>query len=505
MKKIQIMLMCLCFFIAFSGCSQGEESGGTFTLCLQENPANLDPQMAEDTASLTVIRNIYQTLMEFDESGMVVCSGAKSYDISGDGLTYTFTLRDDLHWSDASLETDVPLTAHDYVYAMRRIYSPETHSPHTELFSDIKNSASCLKGAPLEELGIYAPDDHTVVIELSAADCDFLKLMAHPASSPCNRELFESTEGRYGLSVKDTFSCGAFRLSEWNYDPYWTENFITLTKIRSNSSEDFFTYPDEINIRIGDDKAQPCAYMTNTCPEETGKKNVDSCECSLSVLLVSPDSVFYTDAAKREALFGAADEDFTELLEEGSARAYSFIPSYYTVMNKPYGELYPKGDKIPRSSRFEADEGFPTLLVCDDYPCEKIPYAISDALEETGYYCAVTFESRSSYQKSFEEGKYDLCIYTVSSQQNDTLSVLSALADVCPLFDKRRLSDPRVRKGNILDKAAFTKSMEELLLTESYALPLTFDSTWTVTDKDVEGAVFDPLDGTIYCKYLRNK
>ena len=129
--------------------------------------------------------------MDIDGSGMIVNGTAQSYTVSSDGLTYTFKLREGLCWQGLSSSETVSLTAYDYEYAFRRIYDPQTHSPHTERFSDIKNSMAVYGGAmSSSQLGVKAVDELTLEITLEYPDCEFLKLMAHPAASPCNEQLF---------------------------------------------------------------------------------------------------------------------------------------------------------------------------------------------------------------------------------------------------------------------------------------------------------------------------
>ncbi|MBR4224485.1 MAG: hypothetical protein IKR73_06715, partial [Oscillospiraceae bacterium] len=218
------------------GCASSKDKiGGEFTGMLTADPANLDPQMATDVPSYNVIRNIYATLVAIDDQGMIRCDAAEDYHISEDGTEYIFYLRDGIVWTGMD-HSSVPLTAEDFVFAYERLYDPVTGSPHAHMFDEITK--------------IYAVDGKTLVIDISAPNCDFLKKLAHPAFSPCNKELFLSTSGRYGMSAEDTYSCGAFYVSEWNYDPYWVGNHITLTKIRTNSFEGYVTCPDEVDLLI---------------------------------------------------------------------------------------------------------------------------------------------------------------------------------------------------------------------------------------------------------------
>ncbi len=342
MNKIFALLSAsLLVLFLFCGCMEDDDgSGGEFFVTISDNPQNLDPQLACDKQSIYIIRNIYGTLMDIDANGMIVNGTAKSYTVSPDGLKYTFKLRDGLCWYGLSATDTIPLTAYDYEYAFRRIYDPDTHSPHTECFSRIKNSMSVYNGSmKADELGVKATDKSTLEIILETPDCEFLKLLAHFASSPCNEELFLSTKGRYGLSADSTYACGAFYINDWNYDPYWHDNHITLEKINSNSVDGYRTLPDIVNIEITSDRASyesknnllTDAYVADDILlyDSSVKKNYSYTEyiSSTVCLFISPNSPISYNENVRKALFSSIDtEKAAEVLGENSLPATGIIP-----------------------------------------------------------------------------------------------------------------------------------------------------------------------------------
>ncbi|MGN0574814.1 MAG: ABC transporter substrate-binding protein, partial [Ruminococcus sp.] len=130
------LLLTSALFSCGSSDSKGDGSGHMYNAALLNNPQSLDPQFACDESSETVISNLYSRLMKLDPSGNPVCSNAESYEISPDGLTYTFKLRSDNYWffdyndDDKIDEAECfPVTAQDYVFAFRRILDPKMCSP----------------------------------------------------------------------------------------------------------------------------------------------------------------------------------------------------------------------------------------------------------------------------------------------------------------------------------------------------------------------------------------
>lgn len=220
MKKIMAAFLCCLFvMLSLSGCG----SPISFTWLVDQVPDNLDPQLTFRGPELTAVYNLYSGLVRLDEDGVPQPECAESWDISADGLTYTFHLKEGLHYEKLKHhEKEYPLTAKDFVFGMQRVFRPETVSPYTGNFSAIKNSRAVLSGAvPPSQLGVSAPDDRTVVFQLEKKDSKFLEKLSLPGAMPCNEEFFNYTRGAYGLHARGSASAnvlanGPFRLYNWN-------------------------------------------------------------------------------------------------------------------------------------------------------------------------------------------------------------------------------------------------------------------------------------------------
>ncbi len=529
-KVINIIIAASICMTLLSSCKDDNDGmDGSFNAVISSNPQNLDPQLANDKESYFVIRNIYATLMDIDSDGRIANGAAESYTVSDDGLKYTFKLRDGIMWYGLSSDEEVSLTAYDYEYAFRRIYSPDTHSPHTERFSAIKNSLAVYEGAvPDNKLGVYAIDKSTLVIELEYPNCDFLKLLTHPAASPCNEELFLSTQGRYGLSAADTYSCGAFYIADWNYDPYWTDNHISLEKISSNSLDGYTTAPRSVNIEITSDRSSYEAennilidgYVIDDI-EYYNEKLGSEYQCSeyiyaASLLFISPQSPVYGDESARKALFSAVSaENTADCIDENSEQAYGIIPHGITVMNKSFRELYPD---IPSSVLAEnpkklwgeftsqhedVDFNSYIMLVCDAFQSDTIPHSlIADFEENLDLYCSAVFENKSEFEQKISAGEYDLCINTIYSDYNLSEEYISSFNDYIPdnSILKELISDVRKSK-DISTKKDAVKKAEQYIVENAYALPLTYEKKYFVCRNDVNNLWYDPYTDVIFYKY----
>ena len=510
----------------------GEDNGadGEFYAVISDNPQNLDPQMAVDRQSMFVIRNTYALLMDTDGDGRLINGAAKSYSVSEDGLIYTFELRDGLCWFGMDGKNGVPLTAYDYEYAFRRIFDADTHSPYTELFSCIKNGRAVYGGAKdRSELGVRAEDEHTLVIELEYPDCDFLKLMSHTAAAPCNEEIFLSTRGRYGLSAADTYSCGAFYISDWNYDPYWTDNHITLERINCNSSEGYMTFPQLVNIIITDERANTeksknfrtdayvgesyLAYDKNTARDYDIKEYV----CGTACLFLNSDIEPFSDIEVRKALFSAVDRaGMAAELSDDSVIAWNIIPEAITVANKSFRELFPQSERSVKGSAAvwkkmvsehpETDFNSSILLASDALKSQSIPYAVvSDLEERLELYCSPVFKNEADFRKSLQSGEETFYIDTIYGDMNLAEDFLENVYEACG-FEDTELEDDIVRMQRCADlneKKDIIKKAEDSIIDNAYALPLSYEKKYFLCLTDSRDIYFDPYTGTMFFKYAK--
>ena len=222
----------------------GAAAGGkSIGVMLYTNVMSLDTDLATDGDSFEVIADCIDGLMQMDADGAAVPALAESTDISEDGCTWTFHLRD-TKWSNGT-----PVTANDFVFAWRRIV--QNQGEYAYMMSDIgqiKNAPALAEAilagedADVSTLGVTAVDDKTLEVQLEVPVPYFDSLMYFPTFYPINEEFYTSLDdGTYGTSPETFLSNGAFILSEYtpgtanltvtkNPD-YWDAERVTLDSI----------------------------------------------------------------------------------------------------------------------------------------------------------------------------------------------------------------------------------------------------------------------------------
>ena len=222
-----------------SAAAEGEASAAPddyLGVMLSTNVMSLDTDLATDGESFEVIADCIDGLMQMDADGAAIPALAESYDLSEDGKTYTFHLRD-AQWSNGD-----PVTANDFVFAWRRIC--QNAGEYAYLFDSsvgcVKNADSIIyEGADPETLGVSAPDDKTFVVELEVPVSFFPSLMYFPTFYPINEAFYNSLdEGTYGTSPDTFLSNGAFVLEDYTpgtaslslkkNDSYWDAERVKL-------------------------------------------------------------------------------------------------------------------------------------------------------------------------------------------------------------------------------------------------------------------------------------
>lgn len=531
MKKTTLAVFLSAVMLLSSCGSEDDGSGGEFYAVISSNPENLDPQLADDKASFYVIRNIYATLVDLDNDGNVVCGSAESYSVSEDGLEYTFHLREGMVWKGMGSDKAVPLTAYDYEYAFRRIYSADTMSPHVKLFSAIKNSMKLYNGVSSADFGVKAEDDYTLTINLEAPDCDFLKLLSHPAASPCNEELFLSTQGRYGLSTVDTYGCSAFYLTDWNYDPYWHENHITLEPIRSNSFDDYRTFPEKINIGITSDKDEyesteginiDC-YIINSESEYSKdvqkKYDIRTISDAVSFIFFSPSTPIFSDERARKAIYLAAERAMiSDNLSADAVDASLYVPDAYTISGTNFRSLFPDEAKVKRKDgcrelweAFKEDNPFLelnsyNLLVSDSYSSEALPYALISCFEnDLEFYCMPYFADEREFRRKVADGDYEICIDTVYGSINKIDAFFEAMNERMGQNDRVLNGKLRslARSADIREKSQNACDIEKYLSEQYYAVPLSYEKKYCLTLSEDKDIWYDPFLDVVYFKYAK--
>ena len=226
--RLVLVLISLFLTITINPIAQSEEK--VFRIAANAGLDNLDPRVLLSLQHAVIQSAIFEPLVRIRD-GNVFPGLAESWEISDDGITYTFHLRD-AKWSDGK-----PITAGDFVHAFVRMFEI---CPASQNVDDIKNGAKLRAGeVSPDELGAKAIDDKTLVISLENPAPYFMGVMDY-YSYPGREDLVEKYGDGYGATAESLTSCGPFTLTEWKQEDklvmvknpdYWNKDEIKLDKI----------------------------------------------------------------------------------------------------------------------------------------------------------------------------------------------------------------------------------------------------------------------------------
>jgi oligopeptide transport system substrate-binding protein len=236
-----------------TGCGVFQQGGGgeqgaggsTFNLNLGGEIPDLDSATTSDSISIDVLTNLMEGLYRLDPNQEPVPAAAEGVETSNGDLTYTFTLRDGLQWSNGD-----PVTSHDYKYAWLRALKPETASTYAYILYFVKGAEEYnLKKGSAEDVAIETPDDKTVRATLTAKSPFFLQLTSFVTYFPQQQEFVEKLGDKYALDQDSLLYNGPFIMTQGEEgggstavfkknDKYWDKENVALKTINGRIVKD---------------------------------------------------------------------------------------------------------------------------------------------------------------------------------------------------------------------------------------------------------------------------
>lgn len=318
--------------------------GGILKVGLQADPTALDPQTQSLTAIWRVVEHIYQGLTGIRPDLSIEPLLAESWEISEDGRTYTFTLREGITFHDGS-----PLTAGDVKFTYERLVDPATASP----------SAADL--ATMES--VEAPDDQTVVVTLTQPDASFLATIAGVTVGIMSEAFVTANNGDVSQTAMGT---GPFMFNE-----YVPNTRIVLDK-NPNYWEEGLPYVDGLEMIIApDDTSRTSAVVTGTVDliEYAPLRDVEILEQDASLKLAGDANTnirfIGINMAKepfdilevRQAIAAVIDREAVlgpAVFGHGTPTTVLFPPGYWATLDAEV-----PGPDPERAKQLLADAGYP--------------------------------------------------------------------------------------------------------------------------------------------------
>lgn len=529
---------------AESAATTAEATG--FTVQVGPNPETLDPALNSAVDGSNMILTCFETLLIVDEDNAVKGGQAESWEVSEDGLTWTFTMRDGLKWSDGS-----DLTAKDYEYTFKRIANPETAAPYGETVTGMIAGYQDAIGNPDAEgntttepnpdaLQVVASEDgKTLTITLAYPCSYFDKIAAFATMSPVQQATVEAN-GDAWCTDPSTFVCnGPYMITEWvpserivmsknpNYVGGWDADRIVSDTITflllEDSSASYAAYNSGEAQLIKDVPTEEIRSLTKA--EDGGDFYVDPI-MGTYYLSMNTQVEPFTDVNVRKALSLAIDREYVaSVIMQGTySPAYNFIGPGITdadgsmfMDNASEGDGYISADyeanleeakALLAEAGYPNGEGFPTIT----YSTNDAGYhkAVAEYLQQAYAELGITLEidvvEWSSFTPMRRAGEYQMARNGWVFDYNDPSNQLDLLystngnndgkfnnAGYDAAMDASKTADVEVHYASLHEA-------EDILFEEMGLIPVAYYNDFWLQSNELQGTWHSPY-GYWYLQY----
>lgn len=532
MKRIlALSLAAVLGLSALTGCSTGDSGSGDGGVPqkvvhnLGADPASIDPALNEAVDGSNVLHNTFEGLTRTDADEQPIPGVAESWEISEDGLTYTFKLRES-KWSDGE-----PVVAGDYEYAWKRALDPATAAGYAYQMYYIKNGQKINAGElPIDEAGVKALDDSTLEVTLENPTPYFLQLTAFPTYFPVRKDVVEADPEGWALNPETFISNGPFKMTEWTHNDVLrlekNENYYDADKVMLSEIE--YVMIAEGSTAFSAFQAGELDY-TEAIPSEQIAQLQAANDPNFHIFpyigtyfyVFNMNEPAVQDVKVRQALSLAIDREqiVSQVTKGGQLPASGFVSDgiatstgeSFRTFAGDYG-IAPtanveQAQALLAEAGFPGGAGFPTLEL--SYNTSEGHKAIAEAIQamwkaNLGINVELRNEEWKVFQESRQNGNYQVARHGWIGDYSDPMTFLEMWTTGAgtndakyanPAYDKL-IADSKLAAG--ADRDELLKQAEALLAQDMPVLPIYYYTNVAMMRTTLQGVVKSSLGPVFY-------
>lgn len=543
-KMVKWIALFLCLAMIFVGCSTpkteetGESSGSgesgevqasaqELTFVLHNEPDGIDPNVTSNSFASPFLSNCFEGLVTYNENSELVPGLAEKWDISEDGKIYTFHLRKDLKWSDGS-----PLTSKDFLYSIQRVLKPETAAQYLSMVTDyIENAQEVYDGKkPVEELGVEAPDDNTLVIRLIDPAPFFIDILSMNVFAPVQAATVEANDDKWTLSPETYVVNGPFKITAMNMGEsvvleknpnYYNADAVSLEKITFRYIKDQATALSAFQSgEIDGFREVPSADLANLKAESDDLYTLP--QYATTYYLINNAKAPYDDVRVRKAINLAIDRQaLIDSVLQGSAQpAFSLVSPGYSAEGVKYEEgrsdygisanaNAEEAKKLMAEAGYPDGKGFPTVQLSyyTNPQVKQLVEAMAQMLKTNlGVEVEISTEEWKVYYDNVQAGKYEIAAMGWGADYLHPMTFLPLFVGGDPLNNSGYANaeyDKAVAEAKVETDAKkaieLMRKAEDILMQDYPFLPLYYRSTNLMMKPYVRNWYLTPT-GNLYFK-----
>lgn len=515
-----------------AGSSTGSVNTAGFTVQYGSNPETLDPALNSAVDGANTIITIFEPLLLINENNEVVGGQAESWEASEDGLTWTFTMRDGLKWSDG---TD--LNAKDFEYSFKRMANPDTAAPYAETCLGMIDGFDAAQAGDPDALNVKASDDgKTLTIVLSYPCSYFDKMAAFATMSPVQQATVEANGDSWCTSAETFVSNGPYMITEWtpserivlsknpNYVGGWDSSKIVSDSITllllEDSSASFAAYNSGEAVLIKDVPTDEIPSLTKA--EDGGDFYVDTILGTYYVSLNLQRDAF-KDAKVRKALSLAIDRDYVAntIMQGTYSTADSIVGPgivdengyFHDNGNAPYISAdyeanMAEAKKLLEEAGYPNGEGYPTIEYSTNDSGYHVPLAeyLQQVWGDLGITLTINKMEWSAFTAARRAGEYDVARNGWVMDYNDPSNMLDLFCTDNGNNDGKYSNpdfDAAIDASRVADSAehfAQLHKAEDILMEDTGCLPIAYYNDYWLQSSSLKGTWHSPY-GYWYFQY----
>lgn len=482
------------------------------------DPSSLDPHKVSGDWENRIVGDIFEGLVTEDINAEPIPGQAESWEISEDGLTYTFNLRDGIQWTDGT-----PVTAGDFVFAFQRLMNPETAANYAYLQYPIKNAEGVNKGdiSDLGEMGVRAIDDKTLEITLEQPTPYFIGALTHYTAYPVPQHVVEE-HGAEWMRVENIQVNGPYKPVEWvpgshvlteKNDGYYDAANVSIAGVK------FFVLEDE-SAALKRYRAGEFDILTEfpTDQYEWMQENLPGQAraapyAGLYYYVFNHNQPPFDNANVRKALSMSVNREVIgpQVLGTGETPAYSWVPPGMANYREPATVDWKDmdyGAKVAMAKELLEGEGYSTdnplkvqLRYNTNENHKRIAVAVAAMWKGLGVEVELYNTEVKVHYDELQQNILEVARAGWLADYNDADNFLNLLkSDVNynygrynnPEFDS--LIDEANATTDMDARAALLKQAEQLAMNENAAMPIYYYMSRNVVSPKVEGFVDNAFD-----------
>ncbi len=511
--------------VAVSSCKQQSDARDSdqkaeqkkVRLYLQSEPISMDPRKAGNRISQIAIRELFEGLMRIDSQGRPTLAVAKSYEVSEDKCTYRFHLR------PATWSNGMPVTAYDFEYSWLSNLYPDAPTAYSYAFYCIKNARDARMGeVKMDEVGIKAIDESTLVVTLEHPAPYFIELTSNPLYSPVCKAVVEQNPDWHNDAGPNYVTNGPFVLSEWKHrtelvlaknERYWDQAAVSVHALSFPIIEDPLTALNMFETGELDWVGDPFGSLPlEAIPRLKERKKLEQRPIgSVNWLEVNVRHKLLQSAKVRRAFAMAINrqELVDHLLQGGERPAYTLLPETLTFMQQPFF-----ADNDIQTARTLFDEGvkelhlskdaLPEIMLCHSSdPREK---SIAEAVQqqwEAAFGVKITLSPAdwNAHLKRVASGEFDVAGLTWYTFYHDPIYNLEFLKYATASFNGTHWEHPHFiellnRSDAAVDEAVRDELLcqaEAFLMTQMPVIPICHNTSKFCKNPKIYGESLSPI------------